>query len=120
MVEVGTGAAQMKLNLQIGSAFVLTFKFRTFETTTGIYTPTDISHKTFSFSLWKNKGDRLKTLNLTNGSGITVPIYSVDEILVSSTISTSVIEGDYYFELRRTDLNQPSVFGVARLDFDAK
>ena len=120
MVEVGTGAAQMKLNLQIGSAFVLTFKFRSLDTTTGLYSPTDISLKTFSFTLWKNKGDRVKTLNLTNGSGITVPIYSIDEIRVASTISVSVIEGDYYFELRRTDLNQPSVWGVARLDFDGK
>jgi hypothetical protein len=122
METVGTGAGQLKLFIQIGSAWEITFAFRTYDSTTETHTNDDISGNTFSFSLWKYKGARSKIFNYTNQSGITVPIYSTHEILVRGLAADTVSqeEGDYYFELRRTDLNKAKVFGIAVLSFDAK
>lgn len=120
MVEVGTGSAQLKLTLQIGSARVLYFDFRNYDATTDTYTNEDITTKTFSFFLKRYKGDRTKIFNLTNGYGITVPTYSTNEIRVDiSASNTNIEEGQYYWELRRVDLNVPKVSGPCYLTYDA-
>lgn len=121
MDKIGVGAGRLDLNMQIGSVWDMSVVFRSFNRTTKVYTPEDISLKTFSFSLWKFKGSRKKLFNLTNGNGITVPVYSTDEILVTVPASsiTGVDEGEYYYELRRTDLNKPKLFGICYLSFEA-
>ena len=112
METVGTGAGRVDLKLQIGSAQQLTF----------VFTDEDISGKTFSFALYEYKGSRKKIFNYTNQSGIQVPVYSTDEIRVNILAAdvTTIGEGEYYYELRREDLDKPKVYGLAYLSFDAK
>lgn len=120
MDKVGTGAGRLDIAMQIGSAWQMTVRFRTYDGTT--YTPEDISTKTFSFTMWKFKGSRKKIVNLTNGNGITVPVYSTDEILISVPAAsiTGIDEGQYYYELRRTDLNKAKLFGLDYLSYEAE
>ena len=120
MEVVGTGAGNINLVFQIGSKWYKNFLFRRYNSTTGLYTDEDISTKTFSFSLKKNKGDRVKMFNLTNGNGITVPVYSLNEIRVDvSAVQTSIEEGEYVWELRRVDLNAPYLSGLAFFVYDS-
>lgn len=122
MDKIGVGAVRLDISMQLGSAWSMSAIFRSYNSTTKVYTPQDISTKTFSFSLWKFKGSRVKILNLTNSNGITVPVYSTDEILISVPAAniTGIDEGQYYYELRRTDLNQPKLYGICYLSFEAE
>jgi len=121
MEETGLGTGQLNLKIQIGAIWIKNFFFKTYNSTTGIYIDEDISLKTFSFFVKKNKGDRIKLFNLTNGNGITVPIYSTNEIRISiSAIQTNIEEGEYYWELRRTDLDKAKLAGLAYFTFDAQ
>lgn len=119
MENVGTGAGNLNLTFQIGSKWYKYFLFRRLSSA-GVYTDEDISTKTFAFFLKKNKGDRVKIFNLTNGNGISVPIYSTNEIRIDvSTSQASIEEGEYYWELRRTDLNAPYISGLAYFVYDS-
>lgn len=109
METLGSGAAVLDLLFQIGSYRSILFDFGT-----------DISEWTFEFYLKKNKGDRLKTLSLTLGSGLSFPVYESDQIqAIFSTSNTSIEEGQYYYELRRTDIALPLINGFAYFSFDA-
>jgi hypothetical protein len=106
---LGTGAALLNIRFQIGSDRVITFDFGT-----------DLSGWTFEFFVKQNKGARLKDISLTIGSGISMPIYGSESIDVSfSGSDTNITEGEYYWELRRTDLNVPLINGLAYFSFDA-
>lgn len=121
METVGLGVGQVNLNIQIGAIWTKHIYFKTYNSVTGIYTDDDISAKTFSFFVKKNKGDRLKIFNLTNGNGISVPVYSLNEIMISiSALQTSIEEGEYYFELRKTDIDKAVLSGLAYFNYDAK
>lgn len=120
METAGTGAGNINLTFQVGSKWYKYFSFRRLNSATGVYTNEDISTKTFSFYLKKNKGDRLKLFNLTNGNGITVPVYSINEIRVDVSASqASIEEGEYVWELRRTDLDAPYLSGLAYFVYDS-
>lgn len=120
METAGTGAGNINLIFQIGSSWYKIFTFRRLNSDTGLYTNEDISTKTFSFFLKKNKGDRIKIFNLTNGNGITVPVYSTNQIRVDVTgTQASIEEGEYVWELRRNDLNAPYLSGLAYFVFDS-
>jgi hypothetical protein len=120
MDTLGTGAGNLNLTFQIGSAWYKYIVFRRYSATTGIYTDEDISTKTFSFSIKKNKGDRLKVFNLTNSNGITIPVYTTNQIRIDvSGSQSSIEEGEYVWELRRTDLNAPYMSGLAYFVFDS-
>lgn len=108
--------------MQIGSVWDKNFIFRSYNSVTQVYTPEDISTKTFSLFFKKYKGARntQKLFNLTNGNGLSVPIYSTDSIRAVTTISAAAEEGQYYWELRRTDLNAPKLYGFADLTFEAQ
>lgn len=109
METLGSGAAVLDLLFQIGSYRSILFDFGT-----------DISTWTFEFYLKKNKGDRLKTLSLTLGSGLSFPVYESDQIqAIFSANNTSIEEGQYYYELRRTDIALPLINGFAYFSFDA-
>jgi hypothetical protein len=109
MESLGSGAAVLDLLFQIGSYRSILFDFGT-----------DVSTWTFEFSIKKNKGDRLKILSLTLGSGLSFPVYASDQIqAVFSSANTSIQEGQYYYELRRTDIALPLVNGFAYFSFDA-
>jgi hypothetical protein len=109
METLGSGAAVLDLLFQIGSYRSMLFDFGT-----------DVSTWTFEFYLKKNKGDRLKTLSLTLGSGLSFPVYASDQLRATfSSANTSIEEGQYYYELRRTDIALPLVNGFAYFSFDA-
>lgn len=112
----------MNIELQIGSARQITFIFRTYDDTTGLYSNEDISSKTFVFLIKKYKGAKLNAIKYTNNNGITIPVYYTNRILVSilAADTENQDEGEYYWELRREDLDQPKVAGLCYLSFDAK
>jgi hypothetical protein len=106
---LGTGAAILNLRFQIGSYRIITFDF-------GI----DVSGWTFEFYVKQNKGARLKDISLTLASGISIPVYESESIdIYFSSTNTSITEGEYYWELRRTDLNVPLINGLAYFTYDA-
>lgn len=121
METVGTGTGRFDWKLQIGSFVEKEFIFRTHNSTTDVFTDEDISDKTFSFSLRKYKGSRKKIINYTNNNGITIPIYYTNRILlrIQGADTEDLEEGEYYFEIRREDLDAPKVAGLAYLTFDA-
>jgi len=109
METLGTGAAVANILFQIGSYRTIIFDFGT-----------DVSAWTFELFLKKNKGDRLKTISLTLGSGLSFPVYVSDQIQATFSTTVSLIEeGEYYIELRRTDLGIPLYNGKAYFSFDA-
>ena len=120
METQGTGTGNLNITFQINSVRILNFIFRRYNTNTGIYTEEVISGKTFSFFIKKNKGDRRKVFNLTLNNGITIPIYTVNELRVALTASnTNIEEGEYVWELRRTDLDTPYLSGLAYFVYDS-
>ena len=109
MYTLGTGAAQLDILFQIGSVRTINVNFGQ-----------DISGWTFEFYLKENKGSRVKKLSLVSGIGITSPVYGEEEIDINfASADTKLQEGQYYYELRRTDLNVPLLNGFAYLSFDA-
>jgi len=121
METIGLGTGQVNLNIQIGAVWTKDFYFQNYNTLTGAYTDEDLTGSTFSFFLKRNIGDRLKTFNLTLGSGIAFITYVDNGIrITASAAQTSIQEGEYYFELRRTDLDKAKLAGKAFLTFDAK
>jgi len=116
MEELGTGAGQAKLTFQIGSTQYRTFNFFEEDETT----PVDASTWTFEFFIKKFKGDIDKIIDLTLGNGISFVTYSDTGVLITVTgAQASIEEGEYYWELRRTDLNIPLLSGVAIFQFNA-
>lgn len=110
MVTLGTGAARLDINFQIGSYRLINFEFNT-----------DISLWEFEFFIKKNKGDRLKVFTKTLASGISFPIYSDSSIdLEVLAVDSQIEEGQYYYELRRSDTNTPLISGYSYFDFDPK
>jgi len=106
--------------MQIGSIWQKDFIFRTYNSVTEVYTDESLTGATFSFFIKKFKGDRLKVFNLTLGNGIAFITYTSNQIRVTaSATQTSIQEGEYYYELRRTDLDKAVVSGLAYLTFDA-
>lgn len=110
MVTLGTGAARLDINFQIGSYRLINFEFNI-----------DVSLWEFEFFVKKNKGDRLKVFSKTLASGISFPIYSDSSINLEVLSDDSQIEeGQYYYELRRSDTNTPLISGYSYFDFDPK
>jgi hypothetical protein len=120
METIGTGAGQLNIKMQIGSVWTKDFIFRTLNQATEVYTDDSLVGATFSFFLKKFKGDRLKIFNLTLGNGISFVTYTSNQIRVTASASQmSIEEGEYYYELRRTDLDRAKVTGMAYLTFDS-
>lgn len=121
MESIGTGAGQLVIQGQIGSVWTKDFYFRDYNTTTEVYTDENLTGTTWAFFLKRFEGDRLKTFNLTLGSGIAFITYTTNGIRVTaSATQTSVEEGEYYFELRRTDLDRAKLSGVFVFSYGAK
>lgn len=109
METLGTGAGQVNLLFKIASVRYIDILFAN----------TNISTWTFSFILKKNKGDRLNIFTLSLVSGISFVHYT-DSIRLSFTAAqTSIEEGDYVWQLVRTDLNVPLLNGKATFSYDA-
>lgn len=120
MEILGTGSGQLTIKMQIGSVWIKDFYFRSYNSSTGVYTDDSLTGATFSFFLKKFKGDRIKIYNLTLGSGVSFITYTSNGIRVRATaVQQSIEEGEYYYELRRTDLDKAKVSGVAILTYDS-
>lgn len=106
--KLGTGAGKLDLTLQIGST-----QYRTFGFNDASGNPLDISTWTFEFYIKAYAGDLEKILSLTLGNGISFVTYTDTSILVTITGAQATIDpqGEYYWELRRTDLNIPLLSG---------
>ncbi len=121
MVTVGNGVGELNVNIQIGAAWTKDFYFYNFDDATQVTTEESLTGATFEFFLKRNIGDRVKTYSLTLGSGISLITYSSNGIRIVSTLAqNSIEEGEYYCELRRTDLDKAKLSGKAILSFDAK
>lgn len=65
-----------------------------------VQTSHDVTGSTWEFFIKRFKGDRVKTLSLTLGAGVSFPAYGTNQILVEITAAQSLIEeGEYYYEL---------------------
>lgn len=114
MTILGTGAIEFGLLFQIASARDITFTF-----TESDGSATDISLWTFELFIKKFKGDRVKVISLTFASGLSFPVYEDNQLLAEfTTTDTAIEEGEYYWELRRTDTGEPLIYGPAKFDFD--
>lgn len=120
MNTIGTGAGKVGLTFQIGSVQYETINFFSDD---AHLVPLDVSHWTFEFFIKANEGSRTKIISLTLGAsnGITFVTYSDTGILIKITNAQSLLfeEGEYYWELRRTDLDIPLLYGPANFNFRA-
>lgn len=99
---------EIKLKFRINAWQSMTFSFLE----DGVATDVDITSWQFEFFIKKFPGDRLKTFSLTNLNGLTFPVYTTNELFVTVTASQSSIEeGEYYWELRRRDIDRPWLNG---------
>lgn len=117
MVTLGVGAGVFNILFQIGSERIFTIYFFESDGVTQI----DISSWTLEFIVRRFKGDRVKTISLTvlNG-GITYPVYETNQIETNfTTTDTNISEGEYVWELRRTDENLPILNGLCFFSFNA-
>lgn len=78
----------------------------------------DTTGWTWQMFIKKNPGDRLNVINLTLGNGLRYEIYS-DTILIAdfSALQTKIEEGEYYYELVRTDIETTWAEGSAYFQF---
>lgn len=64
-------------------------------------------------------GDREKVMSLTNGAGISFPVYTTDTVSVSGTaVQSRVEEGEYYFELYNVTEKRTYVSGKLFFTYD--
>jgi hypothetical protein len=113
MKTLGTGVGIFNINFQIGSLSEISFIF---SNQNGV--PIDISGWSFEFFVKKNKGAIQKDISKTIGNGISFPIYVSNQINLSFV--ANIEEGEYVWELRRTDLNKPLIAGLSFFTFDPK
>ncbi len=82
----------------------------------------DVTLYTWEFFVKRYVGDRVKIISLTLGNGISFPVYTTDQIqIILQAAQTDITEGEYYYELRRTDLlipylNGPATFSLGNID----
>lgn len=110
METLGTGVGKVAFKFQIGSARTITFNF------VGI----DISAWTPILNLKRYSGDIQNTLSFTIGAGLSFVTYTEEIVATFTGTNTSIEEGEYYWELRRQDLNIPILCGPAFFDYDAQ
>lgn len=78
----------------------------------------DVTGFTWQLLVKTNPGDRLNVISLTLGNGLAFPIYE-DNVIEArfESVTTSIGEGDYYWQLIRTDTNEPWLNGKAKFSF---
>ncbi len=74
----------------------------------------DVTPYTWEFFIKQYPGAITKVLSLTLGNGLSFPIYTTDQIhIIVQAAQSNITEGEYYYELRRTDLLIPYLNGPA-------
>lgn len=78
----------------------------------------DVSAFTWQLLVKTNPGERLNVISLTLGNGLAFPIYE-DNVIEArfESVTTNISEGDYYWQLVRTDTNEPWLNGKAKFSF---
>lgn len=111
METLGTGVGKFNIKFQIGSIRQITFDWGA----------EDISAWVFELLIKKNIGDRVKTISLTlTNAGLSIPVYTNHVVATFSASNTSIEEGEYYWELRRTDEGIPLISGFAYFTYDSQ
>lgn len=110
METLGTGVGKLNIKFQIGSDRTITFAFPGQDIST--WSPT-LTVKRFS-------GDRLSQIALSIGAGLNIPIYTDNISSAFTGAATSLEEGEYHWELRRTDVNKSVISGLAYFTYDAE
>lgn len=101
-----SGARQISLRFRINRRQEIEFVF----TENGL--SWDITGKTWTFFIKKNPGDKKSVISLSLSNGITIPIYDENTLLCTFTEEqTKIQEGQYYWELLRTDLLETKLNG---------
>lgn len=78
----------------------------------GVETDHDVTGSTWELFVKRYIGDRLKTISITLGAGLSFPVYTTNQLLASTDAAdTRVEEGDYYFELYDITNKQTKVSG---------
>ena len=109
------GQRQLKLQFWINRLQDIEFVF----TENGL--EWDVSGKTWTFFVKKNPGDKKSVISLTLGNGISIPIYEDNTLLCTFTAAqTKIEEGEYYWELLRTDLLETKLNGWADFTYGPK
>lgn len=118
METLPTGAGKAGLTFQIGSDSYHQFDFVQDDEVTPITDST--TGWTWEFFIKKSIGDRTKVIDLTLGFGISYVVYSTTSIIIHVSGAQSIVEeGEYYWELRRTDLNEPFMSGPGFFQHEA-
>lgn len=105
---------QIKLKFRINAWQSKTFEFLENSSSVGV----DITGWEFEFFIKKYPGERTKIFSLTNNNGLSFLAYSTNELFVTVTAAQSNIEeGEYYWELRRRDIDRPWLNGWAYFSY---
>lgn len=114
MIDISPdGAKQLKLSFRINRLQSITFLF----TENGLDFPVG-SPKTWQFFVKKYAGGKKNVISLTINNGITIPIYEDNQLLCTFTAAqTNIEEGEYYWELLRTDTMQTLLNGNCTFTF---
>lgn len=102
------------------------FFINTYQTETFSFTENgsamDVTLYTWQLLVKRYPGDRTNVISLTLGNGLSFPAYTTDQVkAVFTAAQTDITEGEYYYELRRTDLiipyiNGPATFSIGNVD----
>lgn len=107
-------AREIRIKFRINAWQSKTFEFLEDGSSTGV----DITAWQWEFFIKKKAGNRNKIFSLTNNNGLSFPAYTTNELFVTVTaIQSNIEEGDYYWELRRRDIDRPWLNGIAHFDF---
>lgn len=80
-----------------------------------------VGGKTWSLFIRKNPGDKKAVISLSLGNGIEIPVYEDNVLLCSLTFEqTSIKEGQYFWELVRTDLQKQMLYGWCEFTYGPK
>lgn len=107
-----SGARELNLKFRIARRQTISFRF----TENG--TAYDISGMTWQLFIKKNPGDKKNVISLTLGNGLSIPVYEDNVIdAVFEAAQTEIQEGQYYWELLRTDLVETKLNGWATFGY---
>jgi hypothetical protein len=110
------------VSLDPGRSVRLNFRIKRRADKTFVFTENDIdldiSGYTWQLFIKKNAGDKKNVISLTLGFGLSIPIYSTNTLVASFTsVQTDIPEGEYYWELVRTDIEKTWLNGYAYFKF---
>lgn len=81
----------------------------------------DITGWAIELFIKRYPGDRKKIISLTLGSGLSIPVYETSVLEAFFTAAqTNITEGQYYWELYRSDIKETWLNGYADFTYGPK